>query len=124
MADNLIIWSKGSTYEVDIKNKVVYIIPRMLKEMFGKWNPDIKSYVVLVHGNVIHVSDSTVPSSLSLVIKYKGKAVEKFIELLMYVLRKHYKGGEVIRIPMSDKYAYKFAVYLARMSELQDISDL
>jgi hypothetical protein len=126
--DKIIIHSGGSTYEIPTpfsKSKpVVYVLPRAIKEIYGSWNPDVKSYVVLVRGNVIHVPDTVVPSSLSLVIKYSGESVKKFYDLLTYTLKKYYRGESILKLPMSDKYVYKFAIMLSRMSELQPIDDV
>jgi hypothetical protein len=128
LQDKILIHSGGSTYEIPTpfsKSKpIVYILPKNIKEIYGSWNSNVKAYVILVRGNVIHVPDTMVPSSLPLVIKYSGKSVRKFYDLLSYVLKRYYRGGPILKIPVTDKYAYKFAIYLARMSELQPIDDL
>ena len=116
------IWSGGSTYEV--VGDAVYVLPKMLKEMGAQWNASVKAYVVISHGNVLHVQDTILPSQLNLHIKYSGASAKRFISLLYKVLMRYHKGQPVVKLPLYDKDAYRLAVCFAKMSQLQDISDV
>jgi hypothetical protein len=123
IAQNIILWSGGTTYE--ISSSTVYVLPKIMKENYGQWNPQIGQYVILTrHGEVVHVPDNMMPSNLGIIVKYTGESVKRFIELAQRILMKYYRGGGVMKLPLSDKNAFRFAVCLARMSQLQGISDV
>jgi hypothetical protein len=118
---SIILRSKGTTYEVPLsKRPVVYVLPYFAKE--GQWTGS--EYAVLEGSRVIFVKDVMVPSQLNITVKYAGTSAAKFIDALRYVVSRYYKGGNIMRLPTTDKKAFRFAIMLARLSELQDISDL
>jgi hypothetical protein len=126
-ANSIILQSGGSTFEIPtpFNKPVVFVTPKAYKEVFAGWDKNVKMYVVVtMNGEVLHIPDNAIPSQLPLSIKYCGKSVKKFYDLLAYVLKRYYRGGPILKIPVTDKYAYKFAIYLTRMSELQPIDDL
>jgi hypothetical protein len=120
---HVILWSGGTTYEIG--HNAIYILPKELKNIYGQWNPQIGQYVVLTrHGEVIHVPDNILPSNLDFSIKYTGKSVERFRSLLYKVLMRYYKGQPVVKLPLYDKDAYRLALCLARMANLETFSDV
>jgi hypothetical protein len=120
---HVILWSGGTTYEIG--HNAIYVLPKYEKEVYGQWNPQIGQYVVLLkYGEVIHVPDNMLPSNLNFSIKYTGKSAERFISLLRKVMAKYYRGGGVMKLPLSDKDAFRLAVCLARMANLETISDV
>jgi hypothetical protein len=122
----IIIKSKGTVYEVYEKPKpAVYVLPKELIEQDCAWDDALKKYVVLTDsGHVIYRNSTLLPSQLDITIRYSGKNVEKFIQVLRDVLARYYKPQPVLRLPWRDKQVRKLAVFLARMGMLQDISDL
>ena len=122
----IIIRSKGTVYEVYDKPKpTVYVLPKELIEQDCAWDDALKKYVVLTDsGHVIYRNSTLLPSQLDITIRYSGKNVEKFIQVLRDVLTRYYKPQPVLRLPWGDKQVRKLAVFLARMGMLQDISDL
>jgi hypothetical protein len=123
---SIVIKSGGTTFEIPLSRRPeVYILPRELKEAYGWWNAQIGQYVTLTkNGEVIHVPDNMLPSNTSLIIKYVGESAERFISLLRKVMARYYRGGKVMKLPLSDKDAFRLAVCLARMSNLETISDV
>ena len=122
----IIIKSKGTVYEVYEKPKpAVYVLPKELIEQDCAWDDALKKYVVLTDsGHVIYRNSTLLPSQLDITIRYSGKNVEKFVQVLRDVLARYYKSQPVLRLPWGDKQVRKLAVFLARMGMLQDISDL
>ena len=125
--NTVVIKSGGATFEIPIpfSKPVVYVLPKALKEVHGQWDNKTKAYVTLTsYGEVLLLNDDISPTQLNLTIKYSGEGARKFYDLLQYILKRYYNGKPLVKIPMHDKYAVKFAVFLARMSELQPLSDL
>jgi hypothetical protein len=118
----VLLRSGGTTYEV--VNDVVYVLPSWVKEAYGQWDGATKKYVTVIHGEVLLLDDTARPSELPMTIKYKGEAVKRFILLLQKVLMMYHRGGKVLRLPLADRNVFKLAIALARMAELQDISNV
>ncbi len=125
-SNGIVIKSGGATFEIPIPfKKEVYVLPKDAKNAFGSWDPTTKKYVMVTsYGEVLLLDDDILPTQLNLTIKYSGEGARKFYDLLQYILKRYYNGKPLVKIPMHDKYAVKFAVFLARMSELQPLSDL
>jgi hypothetical protein len=127
MSENgIIIKSGGSTFQLRYGEGEVLVTPKSFKDLYGSWDESVRKYVVLLsYGEVVYASDDTPPSELPLVVKYKGNATRRFIELAQKLLMRYYRGqSSVLRLPLSDKNVYRFAVCLMRMSSLQSISDV
>lgn len=127
MQDKILIHSGGSTYEIPtpFSKPIVFVLPKMVKELHGQWDAKAKAYVILTpYGSVLYAADNAIPSQLPLSIKYCGKSLKKFYGLLSYILRKYYRGESVLKLPMADRYVYRFAIMLSRMAELQPIDDV
>jgi hypothetical protein len=118
----LILHSGGSTYE--ITDSGIYIIPKWYKETFGMWNGQIGQYVVVTSsGEVLHVSDTAIPTEMNVRIKYAGVSARRFVGLLNKILARYYRGG-VMKLPLYDREVKRVAIALARMASLQPISDI
>ena len=119
----MVLKSGGTTYQ--IQDNEVLVTPKWYKEAFGAWNPAIGAYVVLTtYGEVLHVNDDILPSELPITVRYTGESAKKFVRMARDVLARYYRGGNVLRLPLSDRLVWKFAVCLARMSQLQSIEDV
>jgi hypothetical protein len=127
----VVLWSGGTTYE--IQEKSVYVMPKEMKQHAeAEWDNLQKKYIVLskiyVKGGVIiepmTIDEFINPSEAPISFVYRGEAVKRFISLTRKILSKYYKGGSTMSLPLSNKECYRFAVALARMSQLQSISDV
>jgi hypothetical protein len=126
LPNSILLKSGGTTFQIRYGAKgEVLVTPKSYKEVYGTWNESARKYVVLTsYGEVVHASDDVLPSELPIVVRYKGSATMRFIELTQRVLMKYYRGQSVLRLPLSDKNVYRLAVCLMRMSSLQSISDV
>jgi len=126
----ILIYSGGSVYEIS-KDRV-YVLPRMIKEAHATWNKELGKYVALSR---IYYHDKVVvdpvlfnefldPSESPITIRYSGNAVKRFVRLTKDVLMKYSRGSNILKLPLSDKLAQKFAICLARMANLEKISDV
>ncbi len=131
--NKIVIWSGGTTFEIPLLENSIYVMPRFIKEAEGQWDKTTGKYIVLsriitlqrkVIVNPVLLDDSIAPTNYNLMVRYSGKAVKRFIELLFKVFARYYKGQNVLRLPMSDRNVFRLALALARMSELQSISDV
>jgi hypothetical protein len=123
MGNEVVLKSGGTTYQ--IQGDEVLVIPKWYKEAFGAWNPAVGAYVtVTTYGEVLHVSDDILPSELPITVRYTGESAKKFVRIARDVLARYYRGGNVLRLPLSNKLVWKFAVCLTRMSLLQSIKDI
>lgn len=125
--DAIIIKSGGSVFKIPLgKEKTIYVLPRDVIEQYGTWDNVLKKYIVLSR-----VGDLTTPVMVEdtseynkLTIKYSGTSVVKAIETISRVLSKYYRGQRVLKLPLSDRNVLKMGIILARMANLQPISDV
>jgi len=126
----LILYSGGTSYEV--KGKEVFVLPREIKMQYAEWNSELGKYITLSR---IYTAKETIiepvlfdeflpPSESPLSIRYSGNSAEKFLRTLRDILAKYHQGKNILRLPMHDRLVLRFAIMLARMAELSDISNV